>query len=423
MYKQFLDFLYKENLREWIKIKKIYIFTLLIISLTYISIYTKENIYKARLKERMYDFGGDFRVLESFGIFAWQIKGIFEDSKFLDRLEKSKNVLEDLGKGRHYNLIFLQIESLDSFILNKEIKGIKVMPFLSNLSLKSIYYPYTISYHYGGGTSDCEFSIFNSIEPLLNYPAIKILDYPYRNSFVHLLRKNRYKCLAFHGNRGDFWNRDYALKAMGFEEFFDINKMKLKMEGWGAKDGDVFEFAYKKLKIEKVPFFYFIITMSSHIPFANVLKYYKNEKFDFIEDRTLKNYILSMSYVDFVLEKYIPKFMEIPNTYIFVYGDHVGFIEENLYKGSYILLDGLKVEFVPLIIISPEGVSYKEENFVASFLDLAPTALYSSGIPFKYNTEGQNLLNFPIKNGYISLFKKEYNRDFLFNLIKEEGKN
>lgn len=412
-------FLFRINLKTLIKIDKKLKAILILISISYIFLYTKESIYRSKLRERLYDFRGDFRILENFGLLPWQIKGLFEEKKEIE-LKESKNFLEERGREKLYNLIFIQVESLDSFILNEEYSRKKIMPYLNKILSKSIYYPYVISYHYGGGTSDCEFTIFNSIEPLLNYPAIKILDYHYRNSFVHLLKKNGYKTFAFHGNRGDFWNRDYALKAIGFDEFFDIKKMKLKMEGWGAKDEDVFEFVLDMIKKEKSPFFYYIITMSSHVPFRNVFKYYKNENFEGIEEYVVKNYFTSMAYVDFVLEKYIKEFLKLKDTFLFIYGDHVGIEEAEKYKGSTIKIEDLKIDFVPLIILTPHNDFYKEEKLAGSFLDFAPTALYCSGIPFKYFTDGKNLIKYPVEDDFISPFFKKYKRSFLYDKIQEK---
>lgn len=390
------------------------------IATIFLFFYVFLNLNIIKEKERIYDFRADFRMIEKFGLPVFQIENYLKKERNSERLKLSENFIEKERAKKLKNIIFIQVESLDSFILKEKFQDKEIMAYLNNLKEKSIFYPYVISYHYGGGTSDCEFSIFNSIEPLLDYPSIKIIDYDYRNSFLKILKKENYNIKAFHGNEGSFWNRDYAFPAMGFDEFYDIKKMGLKMKGWGAPDEGVFEFMLKTLREEKKPFFYFIITMSSHMPFTNVLNYYRNEWIERVENRVLRNYYLSMNYVDKVLEKYVEEFVKIPDTYIFIYGDHTGIQEEGGFKGSFIELDGLKVEFVPLIIISPENIKYREENLVASFLDFAPTALSASGVGFKYFTEGQNLLEFPVKNNKISPFGKKYKRNFLFNLLKDK---
>ncbi|MEJ5166048.1 MAG: LTA synthase family protein, partial [Thermoanaerobaculia bacterium] len=381
--------------------------------MVFLLFYFFSNFQETKEKERIYDFSADFRTLEKFGLPFYQLQNFLKKADRPENLKISESFIAREGKDKKYNLIFIQVESLDTSIIMEKYKEEPVMPYLYKLKDQSIFYPYVISYHYGGGTSDCEFSIFNSLEPLFDFPSIKLLNYDYRNSFLKILREEGYKIKAFHGNEGKFWNRSYAFPAMGFEEFYDIKKMGLKMKGWGASDEEVFGFMLDKLKLEKKPFFYFIITMSSHMPFTNVKNYFNDKKFEGLENRVLRNYFSSMCYVDGVLEKYVEEFLKIPDTYIFIYGDHVGIYRENGFEGGFLEMEGLKIEFVPLIVLTPERKVYKEEKFVVSFLDFAPTALFSSGVSFKYFTEGQNLLDFPIKNTKISPFFKKFDRQEL----------
>ncbi len=413
----FIFLIYKNNLKELIKFnKKIQVLSLSF-CIIFLFFYFLINVSKVKERERIYEFTSDKRIVEKFGLTFYQINEIFKKKDYISKLKISENIIKREKKEKYSNIIFIQVESLDSFIISEKYKEGFVMPFLNGLKENSIYYPYVISYHYGGGTSDCEFTIFNSQEPIFDFPSINLLDYDYKNSFIKVLKKERYILKAFHGNEGYFWNRNYALPAMGFDKFLDIYQMDLKVTGWGAKDEEVFEFVLKEIEKEKVPFFYYIITMSSHVPFTNVLRHYKNEKFNDIENRVLRNYFLSMNYVDNVLEKYLKEFMSIPDTYIFIYGDHVGLQREENFLGSMIELDNLKFEFVPLLIITPDKKIYKEENLAGSFLDLAPTALSTSGIEFSYKSDGQNLIDFPVKDDNISPFEKKYKRSFLYEEI------
>jgi phosphoglycerol transferase MdoB-like AlkP superfamily enzyme len=415
----FILLIYKKNLKDAIKFsKKIQILSLSF-CIIFLFFYFLINVQKAKEKERIYEFTSDKRIVKKFGLTIYQINEIFKKNDYISKLKIPENIVKGERKEKYSNIIFIQVESLDSFIINEKYKDNFVMPYLNKLKSNSIYYPYVISYHFAGGTSDCEFTIFNSQEPIFDFPSINLLNYNYKNSFLKVLKKENYVLKAFHGNEGYFWNRSYALPAMGFDKFFDIYEMNLKVTGWGAKDEDVFGFVLKELKKEKFPFFYYIITMSSHVPFTNVLRHYKNERFNDIENRVLRNYFLSMNYVDRVLEKYLKEFMEIPDTYIFIYGDHVGLQREENFFGSIIEVDNLKFEFVPLIIVTPDKKIYKEENLVGSFLDLAPTALFSSGIEFNYRSDGQNLTSFPIKNNQISIFEKNYKRSYLYDKINK----
>jgi phosphoglycerol transferase MdoB-like AlkP superfamily enzyme len=304
------------------------------------------------------------------------------------------------------NFVIIQVESMDANIVKQQYKGSYVMPYLSSLRANSVYYPYTLSYHKGGGTSDTEFSIINSVEPLDSFPAIKLTSYDYPNSVISKLSKASYYTMAFHGNVGTFYNRDIALSKMGFKKFYDINSMNYNDEGWGAPDDKVFSFANEKMLAAKQPFLSYIITMTSHGPFASARNYYNNNRYDDIENELVKNYFNSMSYVDSSINNLVSQIKsEFRNTYIIIYGDHTPNINTAEYFQASFNDADKYFEFVPLFIITPDNQKYIENSAVASFLDISPTILDASKIKYTVNSNGSNLLvknanfpNIPLKN-------------------------
>lgn len=342
-----------------------------------------------------------------------------------ENLKLSKTVSSSTESKNKPNFVILQVESMDSNIINTQYKEQYVTPFLHSLSGKSIYYPYVLSYHMGGGTSDAEFSIINSIEPVGYYPAIKIEEFNYSNSFIRHLSQNNYYSAAFHGNSGEFYDRNIAFPNMGFNNFLDLEKMNLADTGWGAPDSEVLDYAGNYFKKTNKPFVSYAITMTSHTPFINAQNYYNNSLYDGIEDETVKNYYNSFSYVDKSIEDYVSKIKaEYKNTYIFIIGDHTPCIENEWYKQSSFLMDNKYFEFVPLLIITPDNKVYKENNKVASFLDISPTILHASGIKFNIKSDGTDLINpdiakdaapIPFKGSY-------YNRKQLFDKISSQSK-
>ena len=121
--------------------------------------------------------------------------------------------------GREADLVLIEVESLGANVIDLEYQGRPVMPFLKKLSAEAIYYPYVLSYRAAGGTSDCEYAVINGREPLAGAPIFKIED-RFSNSLVKELRKAGYSAQAFHGNSGEFYNRNSAFRRMGFQEFW-----------------------------------------------------------------------------------------------------------------------------------------------------------------------------------------------------------
>ncbi len=371
-------------------------------------------------------FAGESRIVQRYGTFINNIVGIYlnkSDKEMISRFSYGSDKYATGDSKDKPNFIMIQVESMDSNIVNKKYKGSYIMPFLHSYGEKNIYYPYVLSYHMGGGTSDSEFSIINSIEPIDGYPSMKISSYNHPNSFIKVFSNASYKTMAFHGNSGAFYNRDVAFPKMGFQEFFDMPKMNLTHIGWGAPDSEVLNYAYNTLKNQKQPFFSYIITMTSHGPFTNVKNYYSNENYSDVKNETVKNYFNSMSYVDREINEFVKKVKaDMKNTYIFIWGDHTPGIKESEFHQASIDFSGRYLEFVPLIIITPDGKAYKEDKAIASFLDISPTVLKASGVRYGIKSDGMDLLDFK-QNGKDVPYKDAlFGRALLFHEISSKIK-
>ncbi len=316
---------------------------------------------------------------------------------------------------KHPNFVFIQVESMDSNIIDQMHNGQYVAPYLHSLIDDSIYYPYTMSYHLGGSTSDTEFSIFNSVQPLADYPSMKLANYDYANSMVKQLAGSSYSTVAFHGNVGGFFNRNRAFPSIGFERFYDINGMNLTEQGWGASDGDVFDYALSTLKETETPFFAYAITMTSHGPFTNAANYYENPLFDDITKKRVRNYYNSIAYVDEEIRQFVSEInSNFDNTYIFIIGDHTPAIHSGKYVQASYKENERYFEFVPLFVITPDQKAYRETRMAASFLDIAPTILNAARIDYEIKSDGLDLLAYPNSNKNIPFLNASFDRYSLF---------
>lgn len=291
--------------------------------------------------------------------------------------------------GVRRNIIMIQVESLDANVVNMRWNGSYVTPFLHRLSTASRYFPYTLSYHNAGATTDCGFATINSVETFEHFPAIKLRDYPYENSMVKQFNAAGYSTAAFHANTGEYFNRRRAFKKMGFQTFYDMYDMKLREQGWGASDSGLFAFVNQKVQSASNPYFYYIITMSSHEPFTMVDEYFTTSRFDAIPDPVSRRYCTALAYVDSELEKFITTVRAVsPSTVVMIYGDHTPGIRHAWYKQAAFEVNHRNFEFVPLFIVAADCAPKAEHSRAVSFLDLSPTALIISGVPFAIQTYG-----------------------------------
>jgi lipoteichoic acid synthase len=318
------------------------------------------------------------------------------------------------------NIVVLQVESLDAYIVDRKHKSSYITPFFHGLTSTAVYYPYMLSYHEAGSTSDCEFSTINSIEPFDDYPAIKIRNYDYVNSMARQLSSGGYAADAFHGNRGTYFNRAAAFKKMGFGWFFDMEGMGLHDVGWGAPDKSVFDFIAARLRQQQEPFFYYIITMSSHEPFTLTHPYYRNNSFGDLGNERTRDYFNAVSYVDREVGEFVRMVRALrPNTYIFILGDHTPVIARDVYKRAFYTDNGRQFEFVPFFIITPDSLAFREDRCAASFVDVAPTVLAASKVPFSIRSNGHNLLSRPLANTVVEYRGGAFLRADLYKRIKQ----
>ena len=312
------------------------------------------------------------------------------------------------------NIVMIQIEAMGASVLQARHGGKYVMPYLHRLSTQVMYYPFMMSYHKGGGTSDCDFTVLNSIEPLNSSSVLFKEDYGYPNSVVKVLRAAGYSAYTFHGNTGQCWNRKVAFPKMGYEILYDQETMGLPSAGWGAPDKDVFDYTWRALAGKRQPFFVHVITMSSHFPYNSVPIYYENTRFDDIPSKEVREYFVSMAYVDQALEEFVEKLRQIKNTTIIIYGDHAPSRQVCQYftMAKFSIRTNV-LEFVPFLMVTPEGTQFRERNCVATFLDVAPTILDVAGIGCTYATSGQSLLTPPVGDSEIPLRGSLYLRSYL----------
>jgi arylsulfatase A-like enzyme len=78
-------------------------------------------------------------------------------------------------------------------------------------------------------------------------------------------------------------------------------------------------------------------------------------------------------------------------------------------------MDGRYFEFVPMMVLTPDGKVRKETKEVASFLDVAPTVLETSGISYDFMSDGQVLTGDSLESGDLPFRGGSYGRQLLFN--------
>ncbi|TDQ41691.1 LTA synthase family protein [Aureibacillus halotolerans] len=289
------------------------------------------------------------------------------------------------------NVVYISMESMHRFVINKKVNGEEVTPFLNDLIQDSLYFSNFYSQVGQGKTSDSEFLVENSLYPLPRGSAfVTHADNQFR-AVPEIVGEHGYHSAVFHANDATFWNRNIVYDSLGYDEFFDIESYDVNENnqvGWGLKDVDFVEQTVPYLKEMQQPFYTKLITLTNHFPFELDPQ---DQLIDPLEtsSETVNNYFPTVRYTDKAIETFIQKMKDADlyeNTVFILYGDHYGIPEFN-YNGLEDLrgeeitpFDHVKLQRVPLIIHIPGYTDNRTIDNVTGQIDLKPTLLNMMGI-------------------------------------------
>lgn len=316
---------------------------------------------------------------------------------FTPELKKSK--LTGFGKGK--NLIVIQVESLQNFVINLSVNGQEITPNLNKLVAKSLYFPNFYTQAANWTTSDAEFIVNNSLYPIKSAPVYRAYYKNTYQSLAKILREMGYSTQAMHGFRSGYWNRESVYPAMGFDRFLSESSYSIDQTiGWGLADKSFLQQSAKMLKTSKQPYYAFMITLTSHIPYSFPSEY-KTLKLGKHEGTMVGDYLHTIHYVDEALGVFLDESDNqefIRNSVLVIYGDHwalplddLSELDEDIISGGNWLAERLKV---PLFINIPSSNVKGIKSIPAGQIDLFPTLANIMGIPpNKLFTMGRDLLN------------------------------
>jgi lipoteichoic acid synthase len=337
----------------------------------------------------------------------------------------SKGYYNGIAKGK--NLIVIQVEALQEFVIGLKVKGKEVTPNLNSLLYESAYFENIYVQVAGGNTSDAEFMTNNSLYPAKEGAAYFRFATNNFNSLPILLKESGYTTYAAHAYGPSFWNRTEMYKVIGFDDFISQSDMIMdEYIGWGgwALSDDSFYRQTLDVIDKSKPFYSFLVTLSSHHPYS-----YFDDKQDFDVgeyDKTyLGNYLKAQNYADAAIGRFIEKLKEeglYDNSLLVIYGDHHGLPKEQagdllkLLNKSESKLDWAKLQKVP-VIIRCQGLESQVIQKTGGQMDIGPTIMNLMGLD-DYYVLGKDLLNNP--KGYAVLRNSSFVTDEVYYFSDED---
>lgn len=295
------------------------------------------------------------------------------------------------AKGK--NLIMIQCEALQQFVIGLRISGTEVTPNLNRFVEDSLYFPRAWNQTAAGLSSDSEFMANSGFFPSASGAAYTRFSNNDFNSLAKALKKNGYQAFVVQGTYSSFWNCHRMHPKLYFDKQYSRGSFPNgEVLGLGLSDRTIFTEALDIFKNTKAPFFGFIVTLSSHHPF----------NFDGLDDGSfplpkemretlLGDYIISMNYFDRELGRFLDGLKTSgldKKSLVILYGDHPAV--PIAYKQEMEKLIGRKIEEaiewketrrIPLIFHmsgsnARKGIEYTDTGQI----DIMPTAAGLLGV-------------------------------------------
>ena len=341
-----------------------------------------------------------------------------EDIEFLDNsfADDSNNQNKYTGIFKGKNVIFIQLEGLDNWLLTEE-----TTPTLYNMLNNSIVFNNHYSYYNGGGsTFNSEFAVNTGFITPLSYTqnayTFNKNNFPY--SMAHLFKKEGYTVNAFHMNTGEYYSRTTNYKNWGYDNYYGLIDIEdYKDETYRLDRNLILNEKFNNLIFhtdnpDKL-FVDYLITYSGHLPFTNtkgVCKMlYDEDVAKSIEENTTETNdetskevptpeFVQMSELecikrqaketDYMFELLLQNLEEkglIDNTILVVFTDHYLYtIEDKSILDNYKDTSNNLINKTPFFIWSKDG-KRTNINKVTSQLNILPTTLNLFGINYNSN--------------------------------------
>lgn len=323
-----------------------------------------------------------------------------DEKKVIDWIKKyqpsqSKTSLTGIAKGK--NIIIVQVESLGGFVINQKVNNKEITPNLNVLAQNSQFFPNDRFVIGAGHTSDTDLVANTSFFPLDDAATFVRYGKDNFSSLPKALVSNGYSAFVYHGYNRDFWNRNTALKSIGYQKFYAADNYpdgaKINM---GLNDGDFLSKTADYIKDQPKPSLNYSITLSSHVPFE-ITDQTKELGIDPNNyPQQVGGYLENINYTDRMIGKFFEK-LKSYNLYedslIIVFGDHTPVLS-SFTAGTISYNPGsVQEKEVPLFIKLPKGSGVKNEIYPnkGTHLDITPTILDLAGIQTKQLMFGQSL--------------------------------
>lgn len=310
------------------------------------------------------------------------------------------------GAARGRNLVMVQVESLQAFVIGTRVGGREVTPFLNRLAAEGLHFANVTDQTEEGRSSDAELATQVSLLPPDRGAAAFLFADNRYTGLASILAERGYRTLSAVAFDGSFWNRRTTHRAYGYERSLFAEDFEAgERIGWGLNDRDFLAQSAARLAALPEPWCGYLLTLSLHHPFEGFPAEHRVLDVGAWEGTPFGNYLHTMHYFDRAFEDFVGALDRsgvADRTVIALWGDHDAGFEWTPEIAAAIgaphdAVGWYTSQRVPLVLRVPGATSAGVDLGVpAGHVDVAPTLLALLGVdPGPYLFVGRNLLGTP----------------------------
>ncbi|HEX3773177.1 MAG TPA: LTA synthase family protein, partial [Polyangiaceae bacterium] len=314
----------------------------------------------------------------------------------------------DFGLARGTNLLIVQVEAMQKWVVGAHVRGQEVTPFLNSLRDRAWSFDHLYDETGDSSTSDCEYMVLNSEFPIPQGSVAFRRDSNHFVTLLHAFKDAGYTTFAGHAYAAGMWNRGVLYPKYGYDQtaFRDELGDGPKL-GWGIGDKLFFERVLPRMQHLKQPFVSVLITLTSHGPFNYVPVSEHKLKLGPFDATDIGNYLHSMRYNDEAIEQLFAELRStglLDNLTVVIYGDHDSRMKFSTYQTAEldvspdiqrrIAMRDYTTKQIPLLIVLPEKLhaAPRVVHTIGGQVDIGATLVHLFGLARPGSFMGQSLV-------------------------------
>ena len=307
------------------------------------------------------------------------------------------------GKYKDKNLIILQLEGTDNWLITKEDT-----PTLYKMMNSGINFTNHYSYYNGGGsTFNSEFAVNTGFITPLSYTqnayTFNKNYFPY--SLANLFKKEEYAVNAFHMNTSEYYSRGTNYKNWGYDYYYGLIDLGTYKDDSYTLDRElILNDTFREKMFNENKFVDYIITYSGHMPFTtekglcksliteDLLKEQGIEELskdqvlpNLTEEECARRQAKETDYMVELLINTLQEKMLLDDTVIVVFTDHYLYtLSDQTILDKYKETDNNLINHTPFFIWS-NNIEKTKITEVTSQLNILPTLINLFGLEYHPN--------------------------------------